>query len=474
MIAATINNPVQGRVNGADSAAKPRRVFIDATATSRCDFAGGIQRVVRNLVNSTEWLERELQVPCQGVEHDPVSGFRTVDSLPNPADRSRPSPFFRYGEAAEAGVPAPVAQARWKRHARNSLAKAGLLETVQRVRASLANRPVPVAPIAPAPRNVTIGAGDLLLLPDTTWGTAEVLQSAREARERGARVAAVVYDLIPLRQSSICASAFVEMFRDWWDEVRRLVDFVVCISDTVWRDVREYVAEHPLPDLPSKQILGDSFRLGAGLDEQVDHSQVRPELQYLFANKPLDNPYLLPASFDVRKNHALVIDAFERLWACGVKSPLVIIARKYRHHPLPLSEQVVNHPEFNRKLYWYYDVEDAELDYCYRRAAATITASYAEGFNLPIVESMSRGRPVLAADIPVNREVGGPNAAYFPPHSAEELANLILRFRGGELPKVMHRIDEFRWPNWQESSRELLEKTLAMYAQTVSAAKIAA
>jgi glycosyltransferase involved in cell wall biosynthesis len=454
--------------------ARPRRILIDATATHRCDFAGGIQRVVRNLVNSTEWLEQELHVPCQGVEYDPHSGFRAVDSLPNPEDHSQPSPFLRRGDAAP--PPPPPPQPLWKRGARRSLEKVGMLGFAKRIHTSLRNRNVQAPPTIATPpsRGVQVGAGDLLLLPDTTWGTLEVLQSAREARERGARVAAVVYDLIPLRQPGICSQAFVDMFRAWWDDIRRLVDFVACISESVWDDVQDYVVEHPLADRPTKRLLGGSFRLGAGLDSQLDHSLVRPELQYLFAGKPLDNPYLLPASFDVRKNHALVISAFERLWACGLPLQLVIIARKYRDHPLPLSEQVINHPEFNRRLFWYYDVEDAELDFCYRKAAATITASYAEGFNLPIVESMSRGRPVLATDIPVNREIGGAHTAYFPPHSAEELAHLILRFRGGELPKLLHRIDEFRWPNWQESSQELLEKILALYAKTESAAKVAA
>jgi len=473
MLAVAPNNSTMDNDRGFASGARPRRILIDATATRRCDFAGGIQRVVRNLVNSTEWLEQELHVPCQGVEHDPTYGFHAVDSLPNPADHSQPSPFLRRGDAAP--PPPPPPQPLWKRGARRSLEKVGMLNLAKRVHTSLRNRKVVTAPTAQVaqPRPIQVGEGDLLLLPDTTWGTLEVLQSAREARDRGARVGAVVYDLIPLRQPGICSQAFVDMFRAWWDDIRRLVDFVCCISDSVWHDVQDYVAEHPLADRPAKRMLGGSFRLGAGLDAEVDHSLVRPELQYLFSGKPVDNPYLLPASFDTRKNHALVISAFERLWACGVPLQLVIIARKYREHPLPLSEQVVNHPEFNRRMFWYYDVEDAELDFCYRKAAATITASYAEGFNLPIVESMSRGRPVLAADIPVNREIGGAHTAYFPPHSAEELANLILRFRFGELPKLLHRIDEFRWPNWQESGRELLENMLTMYAKT-EAAKVAA
>ncbi len=172
----------------------------------------------------------------------------------------------------------------------------------------------------------------------------------------------------------------------------------------------------------------------------------------------------MAASFDVRKNHRTVLAAFDRLWAAGLDARLVIIARKYRDHPLPLAEQVVNHREFNRRLFWFYDIEDAELDYCYRRSAALITASMAEGFNLPIVESLSRGRPVLASDIPVHREVAGDCAAYFPSQDGAALAELVSRHQRGELAALDQRLDGFRWPNWHQSSRELLDRVIEFYA----------
>ncbi len=50
----------------------------------------------------------------------------------------------------------------------------------------------------------------------------------------------------------------------------------------------------------------------------------------------------------------------------------------------------------------------------YRRAAVVLLPSDAEGFALPIVEAMACGRPVVASDLPVLREVGGDAALYCP------------------------------------------------------------
>ena len=55
-----------------------------------------------------------------------------------------------------------------------------------------------------------------------------------------------------------------------------------------------------------------------------------------------------------------------------------------------------------------------ELADLYRRAAAVLVPSEAEGFGLPVIEALACGAAVVASDIPVLREVGGPAAAYRP------------------------------------------------------------
>jgi glycosyltransferase involved in cell wall biosynthesis len=49
--------------------------------------------------------------------------------------------------------------------------------------------------------------------------------------------------------------------------------------------------------------------------------------------------------------------------------------------------------------------DDAALRAHYRRAAWLVSPSLLEGFNLPIVEALACGTPVLASDLPVHREL---------------------------------------------------------------------
>src|SRR4029077_15265298 len=57
-------------------------------------------------------------------------------------------------------------------------------------------------------------------------------------------------------------------------------------------------------------------------------------------------------------------------------------------------------------------VDRGTLAAIYRRAALTLLPSEREGFGLPLVESLACGTPMIAADIPVLRELGQDAVGY--------------------------------------------------------------
>jgi glycosyltransferase involved in cell wall biosynthesis len=62
----------------------------------------------------------------------------------------------------------------------------------------------------------------------------------------------------------------------------------------------------------------------------------------------------------------------------------------------------------------------------YRSALLVLQPSEAEGFGLPVIEALACGAPVLASDIPVLREVGGPAAVYSGVADVERWASTVL------------------------------------------------
>lgn len=70
-------------------------------------------------------------------------------------------------------------------------------------------------------------------------------------------------------------------------------------------------------------------------------------------------------------------------------------------------------------------VADAQLIALYRDAAAFVTTSLDEGFNIPPLEAMACGVPVVCSDIAVHRELFDGAAAFFATSSAPDLARAV-------------------------------------------------
>jgi glycosyltransferase involved in cell wall biosynthesis len=81
-------------------------------------------------------------------------------------------------------------------------------------------------------------------------------------------------------------------------------------------------------------------------------------------------------------------------------------------------------------------VSRAELAEAYRRAAAVLVPSEAEGFGLPVAEALACGAAVVASDIPPLREAGGPAAVYRPVGDVPAWADAVLRLLADRGPPV--------------------------------------
>ncbi len=87
------------------------------------------------------------------------------------------------------------------------------------------------------------------------------------------------------------------------------------------------------------------------------------------------------------------------------------------------------HPLKGEKFFWFEDASDELLDRLYQECMGVFPI-LAEGFGLPVAESLTYGRPILARDLSVFREVSSPLISYFRDDMQVDLARSIADWLG--------------------------------------------
>ena len=138
-------------------------------------------------------------------------------------------------------------------------------------------------------------------------------------------------------------------------------------------------------------------------------------------------PYFLSVgAIQPRKNLPLLLRAFDRFKSeTGHPARLLLVGRKaWRYAEVERTYAELIHRE---AVQFTGFVSDADLNALYGSALALCYVSRYEGFGLPLLEAMEAETPVVAAETPALREVGGDAALYVGPDDVEGLAAVLGR-----------------------------------------------
>jgi glycosyltransferase involved in cell wall biosynthesis len=295
-----------------------------------------------------------------------------------------------------------------------------------RIRGAVGGRPEPALPGPPpapalADPSSPIAPGDEFVSIGATWSQPSHPVAVAGLRACGVRVVRMVYDLIPTLKpewvddpdGGVCPSRPIT---DWARQVIRDSDAVVTISEFSRREILRYCAESGLAHAPITVV-----RLGDDLGPLPEH----PPIPRLAPARPF---FLCVSTFDLRKNHRLLYDAWCVLAARGPgRCPdLVCVGMPHRFCADILREIRLNR-DVNRHIHLLTECADEELAWYYRHCSATIYPSRYEGWGLPVAESLGHGRLVLASNATSIPEIGGPLPAYFDPLDVHGLVALVER-----------------------------------------------
>ncbi|MDD5365346.1 MAG: glycosyltransferase family 1 protein [Gallionellaceae bacterium] len=437
-----------------------KRLYLDCTGTYLHGWNTGIQRVVRSLLKHSHSTGRDL-----GIDIIPIvtvnGRYFALDNLADPAVRMHAESFLERGlrrrihrltrRLALASV------AREYRRCRPDTPLAGpgatpgktsaLLNPVQRVAGYL--------PKIRRSRAITFAAGDIIFLPD--YGVdLETWFLHRSAKAQGAKFIPFIHDVIPLTHQEIYGARAAREFTAWLTKMVLLADGIICNSRYCRATLLEQIARLNLP------VEADAVRVGLLGHDFSPAGSIRTPHAELHRRLASDTPHFLcVGTIEPRKNLDTLLDGFEHYLARGGSGQLVLIGRKGWLCDDFLA-RLVHHREYGRRLHWFNDIDDENLEWAYARARAVVFPSIVEGFGLPLVEALGRGTPVIASDIEAFREIGDGYVQFFPPLDPGSLADIMLAIEAEAPPLSRRRIADFRWPSWQQSTRKILGEAVQL------------
>lgn len=416
----------------------PTVCYVDVTATLRSGWRAGIQRVVTELTRRLAVIDDDLEIvpvcwsPLDGA-YRRLGPDETESLFRPPTMRNHP--------------PAPPPQPSAVRRIVGPITRVGPIRTAKeavRRRRALRARPAWEADLVVD----AFPAGSVFFDADATWNLddaprAELLP---RLRERGVRVVALQYDLLPVTHPQWFDPNLARVFTAHTAAHARHAEMIVCISRHTRDELLAYCEREGLDPPPTSVVaLGGEPGDDSTHDGAVDDA--------LLASIDGRRVVLSVGTIEPRKNQATLLDAVDELIRRHDDLVLVIVGRQgWRIDEL--ADRIRHHPRAGDAVLWPESVSDATLALLYERATVTVVPSWSEGFGLPVLEALRHGSVVVSSSGGALREAGGDVAEYFDPADTAGLVAAIERHLTDpdHHRAVKERVATFVAPTWDDAA----------------------
>lgn len=288
-------------------------------------------------------------------------------------------------------------------------------------------------------RTLQISEGDTLLVPEIFAHTrAEYFRQLSETQRRCCRF--IIYDLLPLTHPEYFLPHMPIVMSEYLHVLKR--------------EKCGFISEYTR-DIFYSRLKRTSVRDGVVLTLGSDSLGAKPERSGT-GRPPI---FTVVGTVEPRKNHAMILQAFEPLLRKIRGLTLIFVGRigwmesSLAEHLKALSSDT------NSGFRLCLDAADEEIRSYIIQSRATIYISTAEGFGLPPVESLWLGTPVIASrTIPSLKSLCSAGIHYAYPLDTTNLRQAVLKFLDdGYADQMADEAFHLNLPTWQCFTREVLQ-----------------
>ncbi|MCB1257554.1 MAG: glycosyltransferase family 4 protein [Microthrixaceae bacterium] len=265
--------------------------------------------------------------------------------------------------------------------------------------------------------------------------------------------------LLPkLRQDGVHLLVFIHdvmpaLYPEWFDP-RQVSAFTDWLTAHVTNSTRFLTNSR----CTSNDLLKIASRMGVDLTGRIHQAALgadfvdRPPVAVRLPNS-IDKYLLVVGTVEPRKNHQLVLNAWDELRRTNPGLGLVLVGKEGWMVD-DLVNRIRSHEEFGNRLQWLGGLTDAELLWLYQNAFITVAPSRYEGLGVPVIEALVNGSPAIVSTGGALPEAGEGHTELVDPDSVGDLVHLILRHieEPDHHERMVSSALSFEPPNWDETT----------------------
>lgn len=263
------------------------------------------------------------------------------------------------------------------------------------------------------------------------------------------KIIPIIHDVLPFTLTPQFSSHSTESLQNFCRRVVSLSSLVLCVSNSTKNDLASWYKSQKIK-VPTMKV----FRLG----EDFDFAEaVKPtDEQFISSGLKGDDYIICVGTVEAKKNHQLLYYTYKLAKVRGIDLPKLVIVGRRGWKAETTIDFMTQDPEVKEKFIFLHNASDENLSWLYDHALLSVFPSFAEGWGIPIAESVSRGVPCACSNTTSMTEIAEGYVLHFTPSSTDEcLSALKVVLEPKALASLREKCRSYKQTTWDESYRQI-------------------
>ena len=254
-----------------------------------------------------------------------------------------------------------------------------------------------------------------------------------------------LHDLIPINFPEYVRAGDSEQHKQRILNIADFADLVLVNSEATKGDYERFLLENRVSGAPAQTVyIGAEDSFLKNESEKVSDS----------VNRVIkEGPYVLYiGTIEARKNHALLLQIWRDFMREGEPPGRLVIVGK-RGWEAENVFSLLDRRNWKGYVIELFGVSDSEMIALLENCKGVLFPSFSEGWGMPLVEALAKGKPAICSDIPVLREASSDCAHYIHPCDAigwqREISRLFYDAHFEE--HLVAKAAAFEAPRWSSA-----------------------